>query len=427
MFKRLGLILTLFISAQLATAPTTQAIWNRDDVSVTNESYWYDNYVAEDCSTSGGVSNNTEAAEATLTLTEFIDKYAQAAFTIGKQYGIPYEAIIAQAALESGYGRSLLTRQYNNFFGIKAGSNWTGDTVTLNTEEVINGQTVTVSAKFRAYPTAEAGFAGYGQFIHANSRYAAALNFPGDPAKYITAIFNAGYATDPNYVSKNISIQQAVIKYIKEKNLFPPSSTVTPDATIPNETTGTSSSNCPTTSGQASAEIDWEHIYEDSTEIACAEGTTDAGIHDGYHDGKLVKIRLCAIPNFPCSNQECNQFGDGHAVVNSRISGALYKMITDAIAYRDSSANEWGNFDISTNSSFRSMAHQQYLWDTIGPPLAGRPGYSYHQTGLAIDFSFHSNTSAGMYKWLLANGEKYGFYELKNPREPWHWDVRGGV
>jgi flagellum-specific peptidoglycan hydrolase FlgJ/lysophospholipase L1-like esterase len=165
----------------------------------------------------------------------FIDLYGQMAFDTGKKYGIPYEAILAQGSIESRNGNSELTKQGNNFFGIKAGDSWNGPVVTFDTnEQRPDGSVYTVTAAFRSYPNPQAGFDGYGEFITTNSRYANALNYPGNPVQYITEIKNAGYATDTQYVATLTRVIEQVTNYISSNNLFPPSSEVTPDAAPPN-------------------------------------------------------------------------------------------------------------------------------------------------------------------------------------------------
>ncbi len=176
----------------------------------------------------------TAGGTATKTVGEFVDKYGQLAFNTGKKYGIPYEAILSQAIIESGYGKSKLTVDANNFFGIKAGSSWTGPVWTGATrEETSGGSSYTISAAFRSYASPQAGFDGYGEFIRGNKRYSTALNFPGDPYRYIQEIKNAGYATDGQYVATNSRMVAQVTQYIQSKNLFTPSSQVVPDAAPP--------------------------------------------------------------------------------------------------------------------------------------------------------------------------------------------------
>jgi hypothetical protein len=198
------------------------------------------------------------------------------------------------------------------------------------------------------------------------------------------------------------------------------SGTITP-LTTTNGTPVTTSSSCPSATSQASASIDTAHMFESSVSIQCAPGTTDAGVQDGYHNGIMVKIRVCAIPNFPCTNEECQELGNGHALVNSRASGAILKMITDAIAARDQAGK---SYQINASSTFRTMAHQTALYNAPHSDPVAKPGFSNHQMGLAIDFGFWKNTNTGLYDWLKANASRYGYQQL--PSEVWHWSTNGG-
>jgi hypothetical protein len=181
-------------------------------------------------------------APSTTDLKSFVDAYAQSAFNVGKKFGIPYEAILAQGALESGMGKSQLTVQAFNFFGIKAGTGWSGPVVYFNTQEQHpDGSVYVVKAAFRAYANAEAGFTGYGEFITSNPRYAPALKYPTNYVEYIKAIKAAGYATDVQYVNKVTSIANAVADYIKKQGILPPSSSLTPSAAPPQTNTGQTS------------------------------------------------------------------------------------------------------------------------------------------------------------------------------------------
>jgi hypothetical protein len=218
--KRLmaGVLLAGFIGAsgtQMALAFDLQFFSGNDII------YW-----DPDCKSSAG-GTVVITGTASKSLEEFVDKYGQMAFDTGKRFGIPYEAILAQGALESGMGSSGLTQKANNFFGIKAGSSWTGDTINMQTgEQTSGGQGYTVNAAFRKYPTPQAGWDGYGQFITENPRYKEALKYPGDPLAYITAIKAAGYATDVSYVSKVGGLINSITEYIKKTNKWPPSSEV---------------------------------------------------------------------------------------------------------------------------------------------------------------------------------------------------------
>lgn len=130
----------------------------------------------------------------------YLDWITPMAKVVGKKYGIPYQAIVVQTALETGWGKSSLLSKYNNFGGIKAVA---GDnSVSMGTKEFINGQMVSITDKFAVWRTPIEGLEGYANFFHRNKRYKTALNYPNDPYKFIEEIKKAGYATDPGYISK---------------------------------------------------------------------------------------------------------------------------------------------------------------------------------------------------------------------------------
>jgi hypothetical protein len=230
------LILGLLISHMLVYTNSALAVTNKSTPQLIREGIYYYSPEGYSCPTSGNVG----AAPETATLKEFVDAYVESAFDIGKQYGIPYETILAQAILESGYGKSTLTKEAFNFFGIKAGSSWSGEIWTGVTYEEVNGVMVKTTADFRKYPNAVEGFRGYGEFITSNSRYSEALKYPGDPYRYLEEIKKAGYATDSEYVSKVSSIIKAVEDYIASTGSHPPSSQVTFDISPPSTQSGSS-------------------------------------------------------------------------------------------------------------------------------------------------------------------------------------------
>jgi len=127
----------------------------------------------------------------------FIDSIAADAIRSQRMTGVPASVTIAQAILESGWGRSELTRQANNYFGIK-GTGPAGS-VTMRTREVINGRETYVNAQFRKYNSAAESFADHAQFFIRNPRYATAMQHTNDAFRFAAEIHKAGYATDPNY------------------------------------------------------------------------------------------------------------------------------------------------------------------------------------------------------------------------------------
>jgi flagellar protein FlgJ len=117
----------------------------------------------------------------------------------GRQLGVSPKILLAQAALETAWGRSMVG---NNLFGIKAGSSWPGAQVAAQTHEVENGQWVPQRAAFRAYPSLDAAVQDYVALIGGSSRYKAALGLGDNARAYGRALIDGGYATDGDYPAK---------------------------------------------------------------------------------------------------------------------------------------------------------------------------------------------------------------------------------
>jgi flagellum-specific peptidoglycan hydrolase FlgJ len=130
----------------------------------------------------------------------FIDSVSADAVCSQQVTGVPASVTLAQAILESGWGKSSLAREGNNFFGIK-GQGPAGS-INLPTQEYINGQSVTVNAPFRKYNHAEESFTDHGRFFLENRRYATAIQHTDNAQQFAREIAKAGYATDPNYANK---------------------------------------------------------------------------------------------------------------------------------------------------------------------------------------------------------------------------------
>ncbi|WP_457444727.1 flagellar assembly peptidoglycan hydrolase FlgJ [Roseateles sp. P5_E4] len=138
----------------------------------------------------------------------FIQKHDAAARSASTATGIPASFMVAQAAHESGWGKREITgadgTPSHNVFGIKATPGWKGKTVDVRTTEVINGQAVKVTAKFRAYGSYDEAFKDYAKLISGNDRYAkvVAQAQNGNAAGFARGLQQAGYATDPAYAEK---------------------------------------------------------------------------------------------------------------------------------------------------------------------------------------------------------------------------------
>jgi len=144
--------------------------------------------------TSGTATKPPESAQ------EFISMMTPAALEVSKQTGLDPRLVIAQSALETGWGKSA---PGNNFFGIKSHGKDGGNT--LATTEVVNGQPVKVNDSFRAYGDPTESAMDYAAFLKSNPRYRDMLGAKGLDAQ-IAALGASGYATDPNYADKVRSI-----------------------------------------------------------------------------------------------------------------------------------------------------------------------------------------------------------------------------
>lgn len=149
-----------------------------------------------------GEQSNVENAVPNESQREFILKLVPIAQKNYKEFGIFPSVTIAQAIHESGWGKSQLSIQANNLFGVKADSSWTGNTIEMLTQEYINGEIITVMAKWRKYDSVEDSVRDHGKFLKENPRYEKAGVFKAkDYKEQAYAIRMAGYATDPQYAS----------------------------------------------------------------------------------------------------------------------------------------------------------------------------------------------------------------------------------
>lgn len=137
--------------------------------------------------------------------TEFIMRLTNPSIESERRTGVPASIVIAQAALESAWGASRLATSANNLFGIKADSRWRGETMTLNTREFIRNQWVAVPAKWRKYPSWQASVDDHAAFLSLNPRYKVCFLCTTASA-FAHALAQAGYATDPDYANKLISL-----------------------------------------------------------------------------------------------------------------------------------------------------------------------------------------------------------------------------
>ena len=135
----------------------------------------------------------------------FVEKVWPQAVEASRATGIPARFLVAQAALETGWGKHELKNAdgspSHNLFNIKAGKRWAGDTVSTATTEYNNGVAIRENARFRSYGSYADSFRDYARLIGSNPRYAAVVG-QGDATAFARGLQAAGYATDPQYADK---------------------------------------------------------------------------------------------------------------------------------------------------------------------------------------------------------------------------------
>lgn len=136
---------------------------------------------------------------------DFVNRVWPNAVEASRSTGIPPQFLVAQAALESAWGRSEIRRSDGstsyNLFGIKAGKNWNGATVDAVTTEYVDGQAQQKIEKFRAYGSYDEAFRDYASLLRSNPRYSGVIGSQ-DGAEFAKGLQKAGYATDPAYAEK---------------------------------------------------------------------------------------------------------------------------------------------------------------------------------------------------------------------------------
>ncbi len=144
----------------------------------------------------------------------FIRRMLPLAEEAGRQLGVSPRTILAHAALETGWGRSMPTgpdgKASFNLFGVKAGARWDGAAVGAKTTEFENDLPVARVERFRAYDSVQAGVQDYVQLLSGSARYAAALGKGNDVGAFATALQKGGYATDPRYAQKLTMVASTV-------------------------------------------------------------------------------------------------------------------------------------------------------------------------------------------------------------------------
>ncbi|KJH87239.1 flagellar rod assembly protein FlgJ [Pseudomonas fluorescens] len=148
---------------------------------------------------------------------EFVNAMLPMAKEAADRIGVDPRYLVAQAALETGWGKSVMRQpdgsSSHNLFGIKASKNWTGDSARAITSEFRNGEMVKETAEFRSYASYRDSFHDLVNLLQSNSRYQDVLKSADNPEQFVRELQKAGYATDPNYANKISNIARQMTSY----------------------------------------------------------------------------------------------------------------------------------------------------------------------------------------------------------------------
>ncbi len=163
----------------------------------------------KNASAPSGNSVNSKSAAQFEGPQHFVRTLLPEAQQAASRIGIDPKLLLAQAALETGWGKKIILhpdgRSSHNLFNIKAGRHWEAERVKVSTLEYMDGIAVRRHADFRSYEDYRQSFEDYAKLIQ-KPRYAEALHHSDDPEKYLKALQQAGYATDPDYADKILAI-----------------------------------------------------------------------------------------------------------------------------------------------------------------------------------------------------------------------------
>lgn len=146
---------------------------------------------------------------------DFIEAVLPKAKKAAKALGVNPLILAAQAALETGWGKYMVNddegTSSHNLFNIKADTRWDGPKMAISTTEFYDGKPIKENANFRAYQGFDDSFNDFVDFLQSQPRYQPALAVASDPEQFIHQLHKAGYATDPNYSAKVLSVYHQLV------------------------------------------------------------------------------------------------------------------------------------------------------------------------------------------------------------------------
>lgn len=158
----------------------------------------------------------------------FLNSIKQGCLQSWKTHRVLPSLVAAQAILESNWNKSELSKYHNNLFGVKADKSWKGLFATYPTKEFVNGKWITVQGKFRKYGSIGESIVDHARFLVQNKRYKKVIG-EMDYRKVCVFIKSAGYATDPNYTSKLLSIINSNKLHLWDDEILKPAKKETVD------------------------------------------------------------------------------------------------------------------------------------------------------------------------------------------------------
>lgn len=196
---------------------------NSTQDTITQESIAQESTAQESISTinqpSAGMtaSQNTAARRATIAKNpaDFVEQLLPYAQTAAEKLGADAELLLAQAALETGWGQFVLAdaqgASSHNLFNIKAHAGWEGETLSVQALEYRNGTALRERSQFKQYANLAQSFNDYVTLLKDSPRYADALQQVGNAEDFMQSLQRAGYATDPHYADKVLSVYREII------------------------------------------------------------------------------------------------------------------------------------------------------------------------------------------------------------------------
>ncbi len=151
---------------------------------------------------------------------DFVTALTEPAKLVEKKLNVPFAVVIAQAALETGWGQKIIQTEQgkssNNLFNIKADSRWQGDKTHKETLEFEQGAMVKKREPFRVYQSISDSVSDYIDFLSNSDRYQDALKQASNVEHFLHNLQSAGYATDPQYANKIMATLQKVTSLVNQ-------------------------------------------------------------------------------------------------------------------------------------------------------------------------------------------------------------------